>query len=170
MTREGRLYVILLIALLALTPLLVAKSSMAIGVNAPKQPIDFFHRIHAGKKEIACGYCHAQTKTSSFAGMPSTALCMRCHRAIIPNHPEIQKLHKYWETESVVPWERVNHLPGFVFFTHKAHINANVPCSTCHGDLKSMDIVRQTAPLNMGWCLDCHRQKNAPTDCVTCHR
>jgi hypothetical protein len=23
--------------------------------------------------------------------------------------------------------------------------------------------------LNMGFCVDCHREKQAPTDCLTCH-
>lgn len=173
MKPEARNVLFGLIILLALLPLLLAKSSNAIAVNAPKQPVDFFHRVHAGDKQIPCAYCHAQTKESSFAGMPSTQLCMRCHRVIIPNHPQIVKLHDYWEKGKGVPWERVNRLPGFVYFTHKAHIAAGVPCEKCHGDLTKMDRVRQVAPLNMGWCLDCHRHntyKKAPTDCVTCHR
>jgi hypothetical protein len=23
--------------------------------------------------------------------------------------------------------------------------------------------------LNMGYCLNCHQQRNAPVDCLTCH-
>ena len=170
---ETRNVIFGMVVLLALLPLLLAKSSNAIGVNAPKQPVDFYHRVHAGDKQIACQYCHAQTKQSSFAGMPATQLCMRCHRVIIPYHPEIMKLKAFWEKGEGVPWERVNVLPGFVNFTHKAHIAAGVPCETCHGNMKTMDRARQTAPLSMGWCLTCHRinkYKKAPTDCVVCHR
>jgi hypothetical protein len=24
--------------------------------------------------------------------------------------------------------------------------------------------------LTMGWCVDCHRVKGAPTDCLVCHK
>lgn len=170
MTREGKGILFVLVGLLALLPLMFARSSRAVGVNEPHQPIDFFHSIHAGDKQIACGYCHGQTKQAAFAGMPSVELCMRCHRTIIPNHTEIQKLHAFWDEKKTIPWVRVNRLPGFVYFNHKAHINADVACESCHGDLRKMDRVRQTTPMNMGWCLDCHRKRNAPTDCVTCHK
>ncbi|HEY3412033.1 MAG TPA: cytochrome c3 family protein [Armatimonadota bacterium] len=170
---ETRNVIFGLVILIALLPLLFVRSSKAFGVNAPKQPVDFFHRVHAGDKQIACQYCHAQTTQSSFAGMPATQLCIRCHRVIIPNHPEIKKLKAFWEKGEGVPWERVNRLPGFVYFTHKAHISAGVPCETCHGDMRKMDRARQATPMNMGWCVTCHRTnkyKKAPTDCVVCHR
>ena len=30
-------------------------------------------------------------------------------------------------------------------------------CTTCHGDVAHMPLMRQAAPLTMDWCLDCHR-------------
>lgn len=42
-------------------------------------------------------------------------------------------------------------------------------CSTCHGDVASMDKVKQVEPLKMGQCVNCHRDNNAPTDCAVCH-
>jgi NAD-dependent SIR2 family protein deacetylase len=32
-----------------------------------------------------------------------------------------------------------------------------VGCSTCHGAVETMKLMRQAAPLTMQWCLDCHR-------------
>jgi hypothetical protein len=29
--------------------------------------------------------------------------------------------------------------------------------------------VRQVSSLQMGWCLGCHQQRGASTDCLTCH-
>jgi hypothetical protein len=51
----------------------------------------------------------------------------------------------------------VNRLPDYVYFDHSIHIAKGVGCSTCHGDVASMPLMRQAAPLTMGWCLDCHR-------------
>jgi hypothetical protein len=42
-------------------------------------------------------------------------------------------------------------------------------CVICHGDVASMEKVRQERSLKMGDCVDCHRDNAAPTDCSTCH-
>ncbi len=83
-----------------------------------------------------------------------------------------------------IPWERVHHLPDFVYFDHSVHVARGVACQTCHGPVQGMERVRQEASLSMGWCLDCHRENEATptglvpdpdahphvtTDCVNCH-
>jgi len=78
-----------------------------------------------------------------------------------------------------IPWVRVHDLPDFVYFDHRAHVNAGVDCQRCHGEVQTMERVRQVESLNMGWCVNCHRQVNeqgvkgqpvhAPLDCATCH-
>ncbi len=42
-------------------------------------------------------------------------------------------------------------------------------CSICHGKVRAMEKVKQERRLKMGDCVDCHRENDAPTDCVTCH-
>ena len=42
-------------------------------------------------------------------------------------------------------------------------------CMTCHGDVGNMAKVKQIRPLKMSDCVNCHRDNNAPTDCITCH-
>ncbi len=42
-------------------------------------------------------------------------------------------------------------------------------CAICHGKVRAMDKVKQERRLKMGDCVDCHRDNDAPTDCVTCH-
>ena len=79
-----------------------------------------------------------------------------------------------------VEWVKVHNIPDFVFFSHKPHIAAGVDCTDCHGDVASMERIKQTEDLSMGWCLDCHRKDHesltaAPErtqlllDCATCH-
>jgi hypothetical protein len=48
----------------------------------PAQPIAFSHRLHAGKLEMACLYCHHGAAKSPHAGIPSSSLCMNCHRLV----------------------------------------------------------------------------------------
>jgi hypothetical protein len=54
-------------------------------------------------------------------------------------------------------WRRVHRLPDYVYFDHSIHVAKGVGCSTCHGDVAQMPLIRQAAPLTMGWCLSCHR-------------
>ena len=42
-------------------------------------------------------------------------------------------------------------------------------CTICHGKVRAMEKVKQDRRLKMGDCVDCHRDNDAPTDCVTCH-
>ncbi|MBM3328993.1 MAG: hypothetical protein FJY67_05910 [Calditrichaeota bacterium] len=90
-----------------------------------------------------------------------------------PNQPD-----SALSRESIV-WSKVHNLPDFVWFDHRPHVAAGVLCQTCHGPVETMERVRQTNRLNMGWCVNCHRQANvegvlgktvnAPTDCSACH-
>ena len=76
-----------------------------------------------------------------------------------------------------IPWVKVHNLPDYTRFDHRAHVNAKVACQECHGPVESMEVIRQSADLSMGWCVKCHRdhkdvkgQRVSPsTDCATCH-
>jgi len=151
---------------------------------APVQPIRFSHRVHAGENAIGCPYCHAFVEHAPVAGVPSMARCQGCHKFIKDDKEEpalnadIKELLKYVEDEKPIPWVRVHRLPDHVFFTHQRHVLAGVQCRECHGEVERMDVVRQVAPLTMGWCLACHKLKKAErplerahlTDCINCHK
>jgi hypothetical protein len=78
-----------------------------------------------------------------------------------------------------IEWTKVHSLPDYVSFDHSAHVNSGVECQTCHGEVQTMERVRQVSDLSMGWCVNCHRDANAhgikgkkvqaPTDCIACH-
>lgn len=58
-----------------------------------------------------------------------------------------------------IEWVRVHNLPDHVYFNHAQHVTVGkVKCETCHGEVSEMDVVKQHAPLSMGWCVNCHRQ------------
>jgi hypothetical protein len=137
---------------------------------APTQPIAFSHKQHAGDRGIPCMYCHASAAKSSVASVPSTEICVGCHRVVRPDSPQVQRLMNYWNTREPIPWVRIYAVPEFVYFSHQMHVTANVACESCHGNVASADRLARAQELTMGWCLGCHRQRGAPTDCWTCHK
>lgn len=153
---------------------------------APVQPIAFSHRLHAGDMQISCLYCHAAAPKSRHAGIPPVQTCLNCHTFIssvsdaialpgpdtaapaVPPSEELKKVRRFLEsglderaksdTLASIEWVRVHDLPDHVRFDHSRHVNAGVDCVSCHGDVASMERVRQEQSFTMGLCLDCHRQ------------
>lgn len=133
-----------------------------VGVHqgyAPEQPIAFSHRMHAGESQIRCLYCHYAARTSRHAGIPPLSVCMNCHAILERQTAEIQKLKEAVQQQRPIAWVRVHRLPDFVHFDHSRHVLSGVACERCHGPVERMDRVRQEAPLTMGWCLECHRDR-----------
>ncbi len=136
----------------------------------PVQPISFSHHLHIDEVGLDCQHCHQYPAKSPQAGIPAVAVCIDCHEAVAVDRAEIKKLLQYWAERVPIPWNKVHIQPWHVHFTHKRHIKADIECSYCHGDVKVMDTVRQVRSLNMGWCVNCHRENGAPSDCLTCHK
>ncbi|MCB9685660.1 MAG: cytochrome c3 family protein [Alphaproteobacteria bacterium] len=105
-----------------------------------------------------------------------------------------------------IPWQKVHDLPDYVHFNHSRHIAGGLNCTECHGQVQLQgqyrlepipgdaegrkyrvvdEVMIREATLQMGWCLDCHR--NHPSidknygeaadlrraelkDCWTCHK
>lgn len=137
----------------------------------PTQPIPFSHKIHAGKLNMQCQYCHVGADKGKNSVVPPENVCMNCHRFAATDRPNIQKLTEYYNNNKSIPWVKVHMLPDFVQFNHRRHVQKGVACQTCHGPIQEMDQVYQHSDLSMGWCVNCHRkpENNAPTSCVTCH-
>ncbi len=58
-----------------------------------------------------------------------------------------------------IEWIRVHNLPDHVYFNHAQHVSVGkIECQECHGKIEEMPVVKQYAPLSMGWCVNCHRQ------------
>ena len=156
----------------ALAGLLVFGLHFHYNVSARRQvqPIQFPHATHINKVGLACTKCHITVTNSPAASAPPLAVCMECHTKAKLDSPEIKILTKHWTDKDPVEWSKIHQLPWHVRFNHKRHIAANVDCSVCHGEVKTMLQVHQVRSLEMGWCVSCHRDNNAPTDCWTCHK
>jgi hypothetical protein len=151
---------------------------------APVQPIPFEHRVHAGRLGIGCTACHVYAEQGPVAGIPSMARCRGCHKFVRedPDDPvvnaQLKQLTDRLRREEPIEWVRVHRVPDHVRFTHQRHVLAGIACRECHGPVEEMERVRQVAPLSMGWCLECHRKRQAErpvelahlTDCINCHK
>lgn len=136
---------------------------------SPDQPIPFSHRLHAGDLKIDCQYCHASVDRSRHATVPGTETCMNCHAFVKKESPHIQKMAALAKEGKTPEWIKIHDMPDFVFFSHKRHIAKGVACETCHGNIRGMIKVSQVQQLNMGFCIECHRENEAPTSCDICH-
>ncbi len=163
----------------------------------PRQPVPYSHRLHAGVMGMDCRYCHVNVERSAVASVPPAQTCMNCHQTVRTESAMLQPIRHAFATGDPVEWVRVHRLPDHAYFDHSIHVSAGVGCVTCHGRIDQMDVVRQAEPLNMAWCLDCHRNPtpnlrpvsevtnmnwqptgtvqpprhiNPPTHCSGCHR
>lgn len=137
----------------------------------PEQPFAFSHQAHAAD-DIECTRCHVGVETQNQAGLPPMATCAGCHRRQAADHPVVMAFMEQYAAGEPVVWQKVNTIPesAMVHFKHAPHVQANVDCATCHGDVEQMTVAE--APLqvaDMGWCVDCHREQEASIDCLTCH-
>jgi hypothetical protein len=137
----------------------------------PQQPLDFPHDIHAGKQIACTDYCHEAVTTGPVAGLPSVRTCMVCHTTIATDRPRIQQLTAMRERGEDFVWQRVYGYPpaSHVRFNHAPHIRAKVECSTCHGNIAEGTVARRNVDLTMGFCVNCHTERKASNDCLTCH-
>jgi len=109
-----------------------------------------------------------------------------------PEHPQVSKeLRKLYDALGLddklkektgkelqpIHWVKVHNLPQYTRFDHRAHVSAGVRCQDCHGPVETMEVIRQSSSLSMGWCVKCHKdhkeiegKKVSPsTDCAACH-
>jgi hypothetical protein len=122
-----------------------------------EQPVPFSHAHHVGDLGLDCRMCHIGVEKAAFADLPPTHTCMTCHSQIWTNAAMLAPVRDSAASGQPIHWRRVNRLPDYVYFDHSIHVAKGVGCSSCHGPVDRMALMRQQEPLTMSWCLDCHR-------------
>ena len=135
------------------------------------QPFPFPHKTHVAKKIGCTEYCHEGVEKGPVAGIPGVKTCMICHDAIAADRPLIKQVADYQKRGVDISWQRVY---GFtqeahVRFNHAPHLRAKVDCTTCHGNVAQQTVAERNVDLKMGFCVDCHKAKQASNECLTCH-
>jgi len=164
--------------IIGLTVLSVAVWGISLTQISPEQPIQFPHNRHISFG-VQCLYCHPGASRGAVAGLPSQTKCWGCHQQMeITKTSELLKpLVAAVENDEPIKWVPVVMVPDFVHYNHRPHIAAGLNCEDCHGDLSQMTIYENPQVFNMGFCLDCHREKTVDDpekrlkllDCGTCH-
>ncbi len=143
------------------------------GAEAIEQPIQYNHYTHTQELELECVMCHQGVKEKIRATIPGVEICIGCHSEPITDSPEEEKIREFYSKGEEIPWQRLFQVPDHVFFSHRRHVTvAGVECESCHGDMAKSKKPPSKAPMkiSMNKCLSCHRQLQAKTDCVSCHR
>lgn len=171
MLKKPRIQIVVLIGVMAV----ISGAGWAVYQTQipPAQPIQFPHKVHVNL-QIPCLYCHPGAWRQASAGLPTVQKCWACHGQLkkYENVPvtqwpaELQKLASYVTVSADQPpvykpinWVPVYQVPDFVHFNHRPHIAAGLNCENCHGNMseKTVETIEQT--VNMGWCLNCHRNR-----------
>ena len=136
----------------------------------PDQPVAFDHSFHVGVLGLDCRYCHTNVEKSPHSNVPATSTCWNCHSVVKKDAPTLAVVRESMATGAPIPWVKVHKVPDYVYFPHSVHVSRGISCVECHGRVDQMEVVGQQKPLNMSFCLDCHRNPELairPVDKVT---
>ncbi len=122
---------------------------------------------------LECTDCHRYVKRAEFAGRPTVDICAECHEELLTDSAQEAILVEYIQADEAIPWERLYEVPDHVYYSHRRHVAvAKIDCDVCHGKIGRSDRPpqRPLQRLTMDFCLVCHEQQGASTDCNACHR
>lgn len=136
----------------------------------PVQPFPYSHKIHLEKGAV-CTDCHTAVEQGPRAGIPGVSACMVCHSQIATESPLIKQITEMSEKGLDLPWQRVYGwvAEAHVRFEHAPHVRAKVDCATCHGNMAEQTVAERRVEMDMAFCVNCHKAKQASNDCLTCH-
>jgi hypothetical protein len=123
----------------------------------PAQPVQNSHALHVGQLGMDCRFCHHTVEVAAHAAVPDANACQTCHRAVRSTSPKLASLRHALGAGAPLAWTKVNDLPDYVVFDHRAHVTRGVACVLCHGPVDRMEQIWQSATLSMASCLNCHR-------------
>jgi hypothetical protein len=122
-----------------------------------EQQVPFSHEHHVSGLGIDCRYCHTSVEKSAPAGIPPTSTCYNCHKLVWNEAPMLEPVRSSYRTGKPLEWTKVHDLPDFTYFNHSIHVAKGIGCATCHGPVDQMRLMRVAQPMQMRWCLECHR-------------
>ena len=138
----------------------------------PQQPFPFPHNTHVDKKMMCTEYCHESVAKGPIAGLPSVKTCMICHESIATDRPLIKTVADYAKRGIDISWQRVYRLRRGVARAvqpRAAHPRQGGLRHLPRRHRRSRPLPQRNVDLNMGFCVECHKSRQASNECLTCH-
>ena len=80
---------------------------------ARQQPVPFSHKHHVTDDGIDCRYCHTSVEKSSYAGVPTTQICMSCHSKLWLNSSMLEPVRASYANGQVTGMDARQRRAGF---------------------------------------------------------
>ncbi len=150
--------------------------------------IRFNHKKHVKDLKLSCKSCHAAaygSELSSDTLLPKPeASCDACHDV---DHSDRTKVTAGKEENGQCAFCHLGENPGVggrvarlvipapnLHMNHKKHLERNIQCAQCHGQVEELELATRDQLPRMAGCLKCHAMPTpargeAKGACVTCH-
>jgi hypothetical protein len=167
---------VLAVLLTAAVGLAVEGSRSSVVYPEATIPLKFSHKKHLSMG-LQCALCHAAIDRSTEpmgAPLPGHGTCKTCHQMDAPEPAELyppatcETCHLGY-TAGAEPAPVVIPAAELVF-SHETHLRAGVNCADCHKAMETVDLATREQLPRMRDCVDCHKERRAPTECHTCHK
>jgi hypothetical protein len=147
--------------------------------------IRFHHKKHV-EMGLKCASCHEAAPTSQHAEdslLPRATKCDQCHQTDHTNLASVKAgagetgqcafCHmNYSGSGNDVP--RMDIPKPNLVFNHKKHVDRNIACQQCHGNVEELELATRDQLPRMRGCFGCHQMYDAARGeakgaCTTCH-
>ena len=155
---------------------------------AQKLTIRFNHKKHVRELGLSCTTCHDKAKlsrSSSDSLLPPATRCDACHGSDHRNLSAVRSdateligqcgfCHIGYRPEHGNTVERLVIPKPNLKFDHAAHLNRNIQCQSCHGNVENVELATRDQLPRMRGCFGCHQlpvpaRGEARAECSTCH-
>ncbi len=150
--------------------------------------IRFNHKFHVVEQKLKCETCHKGATTSQSVQdvlTPQGTTCDACHGT---DHSDSNKVQAGDDASGKCNWCHLGYQPGDgnrvakfriprpnMVFNHKKHVDRNIKCAQCHGDVQEIELATRDQMPRMRGCFGCHQHPDAAargdakSSCDTCH-
>lgn len=117
---------------------------------SPKQPVDYSHRLHAGELNIDCRFCHTTADSGQHASIPTSDVCMKCHKFVTASFDEMQQESRLAVEEERDPKAIVS--DKLRAFYHSAYgVDENMPGDELVAKLATLNNVDSLTQKSIDW-------------------
>ncbi|MCB9898565.1 MAG: cytochrome c3 family protein [Planctomycetes bacterium] len=130
--------------------------------------VAFPHALHVDAG-LGCEDCHAGASAGEYVHAEA-ATCAMCHEDIDAEQPDATRHSTNVLAAALAAEAERPARTEDVQFSHAPHAKAGLACADCHGDVaSSTTLATVERPERMADCTTCHTERQAPTECRTCH-